>query len=341
MKNIHLNSRGFSLVEMALVLVVVGIVIGIGAGMIGPLTTMSKVRESREIVESGIVSVSSWSASNNRLPTFTPNLPDTVRFDQIAQKPIDSWGRPLIYLFDANLAPSGANLPTKDTLCGRKTTAISITDNTVIPAVTITNIAFAITSQGEDALTQTTLNGTLNGAAINGVITGSGAATGTITLDPTVSDIVRWVTLDELRSKIGCQGAQLKIVNNELPPATVAAHYPNATAGSVLSITTDGGATPGTLRWCIEAPAATPLPAGLAFAPVLAGAIRVAPNTCNAANPLPEANWILSPTLSISGSPAANSQGAYNFTLYTRDNNDAAGTNDNIASKAFVLTVNP
>ncbi|SJZ82846.1 prepilin-type N-terminal cleavage/methylation domain-containing protein [Trichlorobacter thiogenes] len=330
MKNIRLNSRGFSLVEMALVLVVVGIVIGIGAGMIGPLTTMSKVRESREIIESSIVSVSGWSASNNRLPTFTPTLPDTARFDQIVKSPIDSWGRPLIYLFDANLAPSGANLPTKDTICGRKTTAISITDNTAIPAVTITNVAFAITSQGEDALTQTTLNGTLNGAVINGVITGSGTATGTITLDPTVSDIARWVTLDELRSKIGCQGAQLKILNNELPAGSA------TTAAYAVTMTADGGIpypSPNLYRWCIQTTTGLTPNANMTFAPAVFSA------NCAA---LAEGSWGQAGQLAISWPlGTAPPSAAYSFTIFVRDNNDAAATNDNIASKAFVLTVNP
>ena len=322
-----LSHKGFTLVEMAIVLVIVGLLVGLGSSMIGPLTNMAKSRETREIIDSDIASITSFAASNNRLPNAT-------EFPTAVKRATDGWTHNLIYLYDNNLYSA---TPTKDTLCGRKTAAITITDN----SVNISNVAFAVISKGEDAITQTTLNGTLNGAAINGVITGSGTATGTITLDATASDIIRWVTLDELRSKIGCQGAQLKILNNELPPATVAALYPNATAGATLAIATDGGATPGIFRWCVQAPSAVPLPAGLGFNPLLAGAIRVAPNTCNAANPLAEASWILSPTLTISGTPAAGSQGAYNFTLFVRDNNDAAAGNDNIASKAFVLTVNP
>lgn len=323
MENRAYDKQGFTLVEMALVLVVVGIVIGIGAGMIGPLMSLSKTRDTKEMIGATIESVNSWAASNN-------TLPNAAGFTAVAKSPNDAWGRTFIYLFD-NTLYSGT--PTKDTICGRKTTAISIINNGVSPAVTINNVAYLIVSFGDDAQINTT--------ATDGPITISRTASGAVTLDPNISDIVRWVTLDELRSKIGCQGAQLKIGNNELPPGTVSAQYPNATAGSVLSIVTDGGATPGTLRWCIEAPSATPLPTGLAFNPSLAGAIRVAPNTCNAANPLPEANWIASPTLSISGIPAANSQGAYTFIVYARDNNDTAGTNDNIASKAFVLTINP
>ena len=339
MKLNRLNSRGFSLVEMALVLVVVGIVIGIGAGMIGPLTTMSKTRESREILESDIASVSSWSASNNRLPTFTPTPPDTTRFDQIVKSPVDSWGRPLMYLYDANLAPSGANVPTKDTICGRKTTAISITDTTVIPTVTTNNVAFVIISQGEDALTQTTLNGILNGVALNGVIAGSGAATGTITRDPTVSDIIRWITLDELRSKVGCQGAQLRIVNNELPFGALPTTYS-------VKVYADGGvpfaANPNTYKWCVNT-----LPAGFS-API--GGIQNA--NCLNAN---EATWGTTTaaselTISFAANAVGLVSGSHQITVVARDNADNVTTSnacnnaspgDNCAQKSFVLTINP
>ena len=298
--------------------------------MVGPLINMAKLRETREIVDSDISSVLGWAANNNRLPTVAEFLASTNRTT-------DSWTRDLIYRYDINL-----NFPaTRDTICGRRSTQITLT--TIDPAAVITNIAFVIISRGENPATVapavfTTLDGV---AVVASAPLAAPPNPRAIVVPAGTDDIVRWVTLDELRSKIGCQGAQLKILNNELPPATVAALYPNATAGATLAIATDGGATPGIFRWCVQAPSAVPLPAGLGFNPLLAGAIRVAPNTCNAANPLAEASWILSPTLTISGTPAAGSQGAYNFTLFVRDNNDAAAGNDNIASKAFVLTVNP
>lgn len=320
MRNCAQNKRGFTLVEMALVLVVIGIVIGIGAGMIGPLMSLSKTRETKEFLGSTVESVNSWAASSN-------SLPNAAGFASVAKSPNDAWGRNFIYLFDNSLY---AAAPTKDTICGRKTTLLSIVNNGVSPAVTITNIAFAITSQGEDALTQTTLNGTLNGAAINGVITGSGAASGTITLDPTVSDIVRWVTLDELRSKIGCQGAQLKIVNNELPPGSA------TTAAYAVTMTADGGIpypSPNLYRWCIQTTTGLTPNANMTFAPAVFNA------NCAA---LAEGSWGQAGQLAISWPlGTAPPSAAYSFTIFVRDNNDAAATNDNIASKAFVLTVNP
>lgn len=336
-----LSHKGFTLVEMAIVLVILGLLIGLGSSMITPLTNLAKLRESREIIDSDMTSVLAWAAGNNSLPTVAGFVANTPRIN-------DSWVRPLIYLYDSNLnAPAPAN---KDTICGRRSTQITLT--TIDPPAVISNVAFVIMSQGEEfATVAPTPFTTLDGAPV--------VASALLTTPPTPraivvpvgsDDIVRWVTLDELRNKIGCQGAPLKILNNELPPATVAALYPNAAAGAALAITTDGGAAPVALRWCVETAALAPLPAGLGFSrlvgtppvPVpLAVPIRVAPNTCNGVNPLAEAGWVLSPTLAISGAPAAASQGAYNFTLFVRDNNDTAGANDNITSKPFVLTVNP
>ena len=38
-------------------------------------------------------------------------------------------------------------------------------------------------------------------------------------------DIVDYVTLGELRTKSGCQGAPLKILNNELPSGSMSSTY--------------------------------------------------------------------------------------------------------------------
>jgi prepilin-type N-terminal cleavage/methylation domain-containing protein len=244
------SSKGFTLVEMAIVLVVIGLLVGMGASMIGPLTTMGKVRESREVVEADIATVVSWAASNNRLPQWGDGVADATidEFVEVAKKTTDAWGRPLIYLYDNNLFTP----PSKDTICGRKTTSITIRQCLTANCTTTSgtdyldtqNIAFVILSQGEDATTQTNISTT--------PVT-SNPITGTVTVPAGTDDIVRWVTLDELRSKIGCQGAQLKIVNNELPYGYISNSY-NA------NITADGGVpytSAGKYRWCIQGAAPT------------------------------------------------------------------------------------
>lgn len=312
------NNSGFSLIELSIVLVIIGLLVGLGSGMIGPLTTFVKVRETRDMQDATLQSIISWSSSRNTIPNETG-------FPTVAKSPLDAWGRNFVYLYDANLYSAS---PTKDTICGRRSTSLTLV--TTDPAATINNVAFTVLSGADNAVLKSTL-----GIA---PITVSGAAIGTINVTGPNSDLVRWVTLDELRSKIGCQGAPLKIVTNELPSGTVGAPYPSAAVGAALNFTVDGGATPGNFRWCIEAATASPLPTGLSFS--TAPQIVQTPPT-NSCSSLAEASWNSTATLSLSGTPAAGTQNSYSFTVFVRDNNDAAGPNDNIAQKLFVLTINP
>lgn len=327
--------RGFTLVELAIVLVIVGMLVGLGSGMMGMLTTAIKVREARDNVEAAVQSVTSWASANNRVP-------DAAAFPQAASSPADSWGRDLAYLFDANLA---VNPPTQNTICGRRTTNLTV--QRLEPAATITNVAYLILSASDDAAVQARLTATAVPAVeatFNGVASGPavalgarGSATGTVILDANNSDIVRWVTLDELRSKVGCQGAPLKIVNNELPFGSAAAAYANVT------INADGGvqfAAPHRYRWCIQTTAVGAPPAGLLFRrPDAVGAAIALAAPANlfqidCAN-YALANWQQAGFLMLSGNPAPT--GSHFFTVFVSDNDNIP----NMVSKPFVLTINP
>ena len=67
--NNRLNgSHGFTLIELAIVLVIVGLLLGMGAGMVGTLTKRAKLYENRNIIDAAVESLISYSASNNDLP---------------------------------------------------------------------------------------------------------------------------------------------------------------------------------------------------------------------------------------------------------------------------------
>lgn len=366
------NNKGFTLVEMAIVLVVIGLLVGMGAGLIGPLTTMSKTRESREVVEADITSIISWAASNNRLPDAVTNpLPptnSTTYFTNALKSTNDSWGNAVYYLYSCalggdNTATYGtfctpASTFSKDTICGRKTTPLQIRTS---PTTTISNVAFVVMSDMSDGVL-TTIDGTINtiiGTTITSntyiaqPITRSGAVTpragqtlATITLDPNVSDIVRWVTLDELRSKIGCQGAQLKILNNELPAGSATGNY-----SAIISV--EGGVpigTPDSYRWCIQPASGSSTPSNVIYQkPDSTGTPVSITNVANLNQTdcpnYPEGNWPVAGKLLLSWTSAsAPTTNSYSFTIFVRDNSDTdavAPDNDNIASKSFVLTINP
>jgi len=325
------NVRGFTLIELAIVLVIVGLLIAAGASLVGPLTRRAKITETQQTVEAAVASLISYAATNHRLPTGS-EFPAAVRNSN------DSWGRPLTYYFDPNLTAILAG--STDAVCGRRTTNFTICRDVACTAATnIPNVAFIVVSGSENFNTQTGViapGGCPAGQTCIGVYD-----IGTPNIDdfPTdvnrpeeYDDIVRWTTLDELRSKAGCQGTQLRIINDSLPFGQVGVAYNN------VSVFADGGvpyAAGGKYRWCIQNTAGT-APASLSFRNQT-GTLNIPFSTdCSS---LAEGSWMQSDSVSISGSPTPS--GSYNLIFFVRDNNDPAGALDNVAQKNFVLTVNP
>jgi len=307
------EEKGFTLVELAIVLVIVGMLIGVGAGMMGPLVKTAKYNETKETVTSAVSGMIGFGTTNNRLP-------NTTEFPSAVRNPKDSWINSLYYVPDANLI-----VTTAGGICGRKTTSISIVvcpDSACgTPVSTISNVAFAVVSGGGNFNIQTAnAGGTVRvyNPEVSGV---DNYAVDMTRLEP-YDDIVQWMTLDELRIKTGCTGAQLKIINSDLPSGKIGSSYS-------ASVFPDGGApyaAGGKYRWCVQGS----LPAGLALSP----------NTTSINCPgLAEGSWGQADTLDFSGTPTA--AGSFSLSIYTRDNNDAAGTNDNMAQRAFAITVNP
>lgn len=312
------RKKGFTLIELAIVLVIVGLLLGLGMGMLGPLTKRVKVNETKNIIDAAVESVISYGASNNKLP-------DTSTFPTIVRKPTDIWGYTLYYIIDNNLTDTDLG-----GICGRKTTSLGIDichDSSCTSSTTINNVAFMVLSGGLNFNNQTTGTQSVTSATTINVYD-----VGLDNIDnyPTdmnrpepYDDIMKWITLNELRIKAGCVGSPLKILNNELPVG-----YEN-NPGYNAAIYADGGVPfSGTdkYRWCRQGSA----PTGLAFTP------NTSPSNCLS---LSESLWGLSDNLTILGIPGT--PGSFNLTFFVRDDNDASGGNDNVAQKTLVLTINP
>ena len=293
--NFACRRRGFTLIELAIVLLIVGILMGVGSGMVGMLYSSIRLRQTRDSMDDNVQAIASWASANNKLPQLS-GFTSTV-----AKTQMDASTRPLVYLYYSSIAPATA---TKDTICGRRTTSLTV-QNSSPTTTTISNVAYVILSGGESsaATTLSTLTGTLLGAtytnqkiprpASSGTAVG-GYASGTINVDPTSTDIIRWVTLDELRSKIGCQGAPLKIVTNELPYG-----YNQITYNAVVYA--DGGvpySSGGAYKWCLQnSLLTTNAPAGMTFKSV--GGTNV-PFSANCST-LADGSWTQSDNLVIAG----------------------------------------
>jgi len=317
------RQKGLTLVEVAIVLVILGLLIGLGASLIGPLTKRAKITETRDIVNAAVESVIGFGAKNNRLPTNT-------EFPQAVRNPNDAWTKPLVYFVDSSLTTSSNN--PAEGICGRKTTNLIVcTDancNNQIP-----DVAFIVVSGGPNYNVQTgpsTTSPCPSGKTCYKVYPQDTPNVDDYPNDFTrqeeYDDIVKWVTLDELRIKAGCQGAQLKILNNELPYGYAGSDY-KATIYAEGGVPFQSGGKY-EYRWCREDN--LPSGSGLSFNPSTKSLDCLS---------LPEASWGQADVLTINGKPTA--PGSYTLTFFVRDNQDPSGSNDNIAQKTFVLTINP
>jgi prepilin-type N-terminal cleavage/methylation domain-containing protein len=318
----NLKNEGFTIIEMAVVLIIVGIMVGFGASLIRPLFERSKRIETRETVKAAVESVTGYAVSNNS------RLPDTSQFSGTIKKQNDSWRKPINYVYDSNL---------NSNICGRKTTHITVRrcENSACSTYTdVSDVAYMIVSGGANYNNQTTGNLAVAAAAtINAYNVGLSVDNynGDFIRAEEYDDIVEWVTLNELRSKIGCQNPQLNIINNELPYGKVGSLYD-------IRIYADGGVpftSGGAFKWCVKGT----LPPGITTTP----GTPACPLTtdCSALGTEAASQWSQANDLQVSGTPTAS--GTYFITVLSRDNNDNnTGTaNDNCSQKNFVITVNP
>jgi len=313
------KNQGLTLVEVAIVLVILGLLIGLGASLIGPLTKRAKITETRDIVNAAVESVIGFAAKNNRLPTNT-------EFPQAVRNPNDAWTKPLVYFVDSSLTTSSNN--PSEGICGRKITNLIVCTDANCTSQ-IPDVAFMVVSGGPNYNVQTgpsTTSPCPSGKTCYKVYPQDNPNVDDYPNDFTrqeeYDDIVKWVTLDELRIKAGCHGAQLKILNNELPYGYVISQY-NATIYAEGGVPFQSG---GKYKWCIQGN----LPSGLSSNP------STSSSDCSS---LSEASWVQANDLTINGTPTA--QGSYTLTFFVRDNQDPSGSNDNIAQKTLVLTINP
>jgi prepilin-type N-terminal cleavage/methylation domain-containing protein len=223
--------KGFTIIEVAMVLVIIGMIIGFGASLVGPLTIRAKRIETKETVQAAVEAVIGFAASNDQ------RLPNDAEFRALLRKQNDAFSKPLYYVFDSNLIIARS-------ICNRKTTFITVQE----PTPSIQNVAFMVLSSGENFNNQTTGDRNVSAAVtINVYDTGTAGIDNYATdmnRPEEYDDIYQMVTLNELRTKTGCQGPPLRIVNNELPPGSATVTYN-------IDIYADGGVTTSPYSWSI------------------------------------------------------------------------------------------
>lgn len=219
------HRAGLTLIEVAIVLVLIGLLMGIGAGLVGSLTKRVKIHETRETIDSAVESILGFAVAMKRLPNET-------EFESILRKTHDSWNKKLRYVVWSNFTFNETNVicPTNATPHGFR---IQVGNRT------IDNVAFLIISSGPNYNLQTKFE---NGSHVVWYVNDNTRNnTGIIIYSPGTEniddhpydvnrqeeydDIVKWVTVYELMQK-ACHGeaqgdqGPLRIITYSLPIAT-------------------------------------------------------------------------------------------------------------------------
>jgi type II secretory pathway pseudopilin PulG len=219
------KKKGMTLLPLIFVIMIMTGLIAAGIAVVAPLTKKAKYNDTQAAIDAAMKAVIGWSVANNRIPDASTGA---TGFATVAGNSNDAWNRSLVYIAADNLLN-----PSPAAICSRATTNLRVSP---VPG----DIAFVVISGGDDYTVNTTPN---TSQAYNGTVAVS------------QNDVVRWVTLDELKSRAGCYGltpGRLRILNNELPGACIGQSY-SATLYS------DGGVAPYS-SWTFSA-----MPAGLSM----------------------------------------------------------------------------
>jgi prepilin-type N-terminal cleavage/methylation domain-containing protein len=190
---------GFTLIELAIVLIVIGLLWGASVNLLGWLTDREKYSGNKEILASAVEAIKGYALNNKTLPTLS-------NFTSIVNTPNDVWGKPLIYIYYANA--------TNRTICSFTGTPITVRYcyNTSCSSYNDTqNVAFIVLSSGENMNIQTGFSS----QAISSNTTIKVYDYGIKNIDDYSADVnrpepyddmVKIMTLYELQSLLGCGG---------------------------------------------------------------------------------------------------------------------------------------
>lgn len=184
--------KGFTLVELAMVLIVVGLLMGGAFQMMKVMGEKARSTEAKQKLEATKEAIIGFAINNNRLPTageFT------------AMNLVGAGNIPIYYTSDTTL---------QSDICGSPTTLLNTTD---INSVNTPNIGFVLAVAGENMQSQTVRVGN----------TVTFPQWNTMTAGLPYDDFHTQVTLGELQATVECK--PLSIINPMLPTGMVGAPY--------------------------------------------------------------------------------------------------------------------
>jgi len=175
-----MQKNGFTLVELAIVLLIAGLILGVGIISWVSLMKARKYAYTRSILYQTKNCLLKRITYSNRYPTYTPNLDcthpaPTKDVDSCLCGQRDAWGRPIFYLEgrDSSGQPlsNSSEFIIKNEPADQKNVT-DVTSKVIDPQnKTISKVAFVLISKGEDGqLDDLSYSNLFNGNSIVGVI---------------------------------------------------------------------------------------------------------------------------------------------------------------------------
>jgi len=203
--------KGFTLIELAIVLVLVGLLLGFGTSLIGMLIRQVKHRETQEQLDAAVESVIGYARTHKYIP-------DNATFPEVVRTPKDTYGKPFQYIYYSGLSGSAG-------YCGKKSSPITVRichDATCTSYEDVNDVAFIVLSSGENCNIQTYIPnppGVSTAVVIRVYDYGLQVDDYPVDMDRVedYDDMVKWVTLAELRQKADCK--PLAITSPDVLPA--------------------------------------------------------------------------------------------------------------------------
>ncbi|QOG11628.1 Ig domain-containing protein [Arcobacter sp. FWKO B] len=195
-----MKKRAFTVVELAVVLIIIGLLVGGGVGIMGVLTQKAKLSETRQSIEALEQSILGYVQRTKRLPNTLNTL---------GIKTTDAYNKSIQYF----------TMDEIDNICDQKPeNYLQVQDNTLLPSNLKTDIAFILIADGENRCNQT-------GDNIEETFIVSNQYESINCLDGTAGqydDIVRYMDIDGLR-KLVCSA--FNISTYILPTGTQWEYY--------------------------------------------------------------------------------------------------------------------
>ena len=202
-----MKNKAFTLIELSIVLVIIGLIIGGSFKVLKSMQENAKITNAKDNVQTAKNAVLGYAMSASLLPTKT--------FFESDLSPIKSNQHQLMYARDNTFDTTN--------ICALQTTILSVQiDDRNGSSHTIPNVAFVIASESANKNMQTSIAATIE---VRKPYEDIDDEPNPVNHVEEYDDIVDWMTLAELQKSVGCSEKPFKFLNSDLPKGRFGQSY--------------------------------------------------------------------------------------------------------------------